>query len=332
MVTNNRLTIYSSYIAAGLLQRALTQFGIEKERYQILTPPPTSSSTPLALLIQPGGITALQQLGYRADELYGAGQPLHGLHVYDHLGRSKWRIDIATIADTPPALGIESRKLLEILDSTTQFKSFEKTPELEVVIKHACNPITIQLLSGRLRYDVGLIHDMNKGHVGIVNISDALVLTYFIPKDGVSENSEAASAISELQKNSSGIIDVALPALSQQHFHPEQIGVRRSVERGHLLWGSLAVQMHPLTGQAISYWAQQSLWLAERLAMSDDRIGVIQEESHSSNIRMYKRHKHIVNYHLRPSYLSKLIHIPYTVSLRYIPYIRRRAMRMLALT
>ncbi len=329
------ISIYSSPIAGQFLYRAFEKYNIDSALYKILVPKPVPvNSDPGAVIIQPGGVLALEELGYSLDELYSYGQSIYGFHCFDDKGRLKWRID-SSIFDTytaPPALVITSRKWRGVLGKIDTLEIVKHPPPIKAVIKQPSHPILIQLSEGYVQLNkLGMVWDSTNVHTGVMNAGENITLTYVIPKYNNYSIEQCLIELNRLNNLFGDRIFSCNNPIQQKWFILDPIGVNTSLSSKVLLWGGFAMQLHPLTGQVISYWAQQALWLAKHLSSHKQSFLQLKEVVLTRNCRMYRHHKHFLNYYLRTSIYHKIIYAPYTFGLRYIPFMKRQALRKLAL-
>src|SRR3989344_4482926 len=261
-----------TYTFRSLLARALRRFGICSGRVKISSAPVSekSAAEPVAILIQPGGIQALEQLGVSPNVLYKKGARIVRGVIFDKRAKTLLSFDARQFPAMPAGCSIE----LEELRTVCAPESFEFSMQAGVAEKHMwsftpCPGIFLRVVRGEL-YDPArqIIWDLPGAHIGVAPLARRKILLWSIPKQSVMKDFEESVARTQLdftlQKRN--FIFLAIGDLLYERWFPlANVGYRPSWDGEHLHWGASSLRLHPLTGQFVSYWALQAQWLAGRL-------------------------------------------------------------------
>jgi hypothetical protein len=190
-----------------------------------------------------------------------------------------------------------------------------------------------QLLPEYRTYTV--IWDGQHAIVGVCRLTDGEILLYAIPKTPELKDRERTVCVDVLDRVPdclAAVFQTVGQPTTDQWFPLHEIGYRSCWDGTELLWGAASLRLHPLSGQFLSYWAIQAQRLARQLAQEGAlSAGWIRRLDHA-NRQVFWRHLGIVNFYLRPSLFWKAIYRPYTWALRHSGWLRRGAIRRLALT
>jgi 2-polyprenyl-6-methoxyphenol hydroxylase-like FAD-dependent oxidoreductase len=327
--------IHSSYTAALILRKAFERFGVDGERYRVVTTASHLKPGPEILLLQPGGLIALDRLGIPLGRLMKEGQPVQGLRFFERCGGRGWAIRHTIVGEgkVPPALAIPTKRLAEILADVQPPEPCGE-PQGEWVVRKRRTGMAVQVCGGELDLDgLGMLWDSGKFHVGIVDVGDGKLLRYAVAAgDGMGSQEGAAVSFDAAADIHSSRLSIG--EVHHECWFPERsAGVAKASSDGVLLWGCCAADLHPLTGQTLSYWAGEAVWLANKLAgeRADEPFAALAARSHARNLAMFRRNSLITGYHLRHSLLWQIARRPYTLALRKFHPARLHAMKLLAL-
>ncbi|OGZ41585.1 MAG: hypothetical protein A3C80_00045 [Candidatus Ryanbacteria bacterium RIFCSPHIGHO2_02_FULL_45_43] len=332
------IKVYTTRIPGFLLARALRRFGICSGRVKISSAPfsEKSAAEPVAILIQPGGIQALEQLGVSPNVLYKKGARIVRGVIFDKRAKTLLSFDTRQFPAMPAGCSIE----LEELRTVCAPESFEFSMQAGVAEKHMwsftpCPGIFLRVVRGEL-YDPArqIIWDLPGAHIGVAPLARRKILLWSIPKQSVMKDFEESVARTQLdftlQKRN--FIFLAIGDLLYERWFPlANVGYRPSWDGEHLHWGASSLRLHPLTGQFVSYWALQAQWLAREIATKGSLTAELARELDRRNQRMFWSHKRALNYYLKPNVFWKSVFRPYAFAMRHFPFLKRRVIKKLAL-
>jgi hypothetical protein len=200
-----------------------------------------------------------------------------------------------------------------------------------------CPGILTRVVPGRLRKPHSLILWTGPYvHIGVAQLPQGRLFAYAVSRRIMNKDDErrlCAAALDQAPTRLTSELRDVDGAAEDTWFPFERLGYRACRPSGTdvLRWGSSLLRLHPLTGQHLSYWAIQSVQLADDLARNGAPSAAFFARLDRDNARMYEQHLRAMAFHLAPSWTWRVLRRPCVLTLRVTPRLRRRAVRRLAL-
>lgn len=296
-------------------------------------PLPSDDQEPRAIVIQSGGMQALEELGCDLATLANRGCRITRLLLVDDAARPLCALDVSELSRTYRPLWILTQHVrTQLAASFAQEMPGRSADSNERGWKKiACPGVFGRIIAGCLQEPTTqVVWATRHAHAGLAQIREGAVLLYAVPRHAASKDCErdiCLAVLDEMAQRFRSRFGRIGEVLEDQWFPLEFVGYRSCWDGRVLRWGPTALRLHPLTGQWLSYWAIQ----ADRLALELARRGALSDRFFASldhhNRQMFWSHLRSCNFHLRPTLFWRAIHRPYAWTLGHCAPLRRRAMR-----
>ena len=343
------ICVTTTRMPADLLRIALRQRGLQSEQLGIHWSAGDGLLAPKAILLQAGGVRALEMMGLQLDRLPGVGPAVRKVLILDARGDPLILYDtsIASPRWCPRWILTDAiRRQLALASGSPELQR-EPVPMVPSWCRYSvstskgwtslsCPGTLVRVLDGALTsQDTHLVWDGRHAFVGIGQISDQQLLMFAVPKGTrttiVQQQAQALEALNETPTTLHPYLRVHNQPYQDTWFPVRSIGYRRCWDGHALRWGPAALRLHPLTGQHLSYWAIEANWLADKLAHHGELSHALLAALDRQHRRFFRQHLNTLNFYLRPTLFWKAIYRPYAWALRHSRLLRSRALMRVSL-
>lgn len=337
-----KLIVETTPMLRDLMVAALATRGVPREAIEYRWPALSQDvgNAPAGVSIQQAGIVALGRAGIDVAALATRGTMMTRVAILNEAGTRPILeylpdagplpifLPLADVRDAIAGVAAPSPPMSEAIspdDSAAEWTSAR------------CPGILARVVAGRLRKPRSLILWTGpQVHIGVAPLSEGRLFAYAVSRRIMNKDDERRVCAAALEQAptrlASELCDVD-DAADDTWFPFERLGYRACRPSGTdvLRWGSSLLRLHPLTGQHLSYWAIQSVQLADDFARNGAPSAAFFARLDRDNARMYQQHLRTMAFHLAPSWTWRALRRSYALTLRVAPRLRRRAVRRLAL-
>lgn len=354
------LRVVASPLSADLLRIALAHRGVSPDVLTVHCLPssiradhePSASAVdsddlePAAVCLQPGGLRAFHEMGLDVEALAAQGTVVTALRVLHPRGHRVARLDLSGLSLAYPMLVIATPLLRTYLASAVQAGGAHSAFDAPALPRQdpgdyspgawklpRCPGVLIRTFRGSFRFSQEpLLWDHKRAYVCVgqlpnqrVVLSAMSLLNTPAPRQRDACQAVLDDVVDRLGEHFHTIDEL----VDERWFRLAGVGARACWDGRRLLWGSAALQLHPVAGMSISYWAIQANRLAEELSRKGRVSRGFLHDLDARNRRMVRRNLLSVYFHLRPTWMRRLGYWPAAWSLQRCSGFRRAAIRRL---
>lgn len=339
------LHVSSTRLPAALLRQALRRFAVPLDSVAFDEEPldgPCADGEPPVVLIQAGGINALEQLGVKTDRLLRSGAPVERVLILGAAGHAVFSLESRVAGRCP--LWVAPAVLREALGQAEQTGEANRGGSHDARRGHvrrengpwhrvACQGILLHMRHGCLAQpyrNSTLIWDGHRAVVGVCQFTGDTLFLYAVPKQPTLKTSERETtriALDEAPDVLRSYVQRAGELRQAWWFPLEWIGYRPCWDGQQLRWGAASLRLHPFSGQFLSYWAIQSMWLAKAMARRRRPAPAWFQHIDQASRSLFSQHVRTMQYYMRPTAVWRMLFHPYTWALRHSVLLRSRVVR-----
>ena len=284
---------------------------------------------------------AFSHLGLETAAVAARGVPIRSLLLLDRVGRPMLEY-APSLSGGPDPIWVPLEAVREIIANTMGAAAVRPCQVIVAAGESpagwtgtACPGILLRRLHGQLaRPGTHLVWDAPDAHVGLTQLAEDMVFCYAVPRAVASKDEEflvCRETLDGLSERLAGHIVRLGNPVQDEWFPLDGVGYRSCRGADALRWGPGALRLHPLTGQHLSYWAIQSVRLAEEVARNGGPSAGFLDRLDRDARTVYQRHLRSMAFYLRPTLFWRALFHPYALALRHSAFLRQRTVARVAL-
>lgn len=320
--------MFTSHIPGQLLEYAFRRVGVQVPFH--IHYPFESHPGPEIILLQPGGIEALDRMGINTSDLSDGLFYVQTIRFLDKTGKTIVTYDLGIVTQER-ARWVWSSKLRELLSSEPVECKNTATTEGEWEREDSPD-VYMQEYNGDLkesyRHDI-LSFDMPNAVIGVYQSRPSFFTFIVIPR---TKDVDMKLLLENRPSVINEYIEEERGKRIGRSFSFPNIKLRKQMFTDkELFWGGEALLLHPLSGQNVSFWAREAVHLA-RLTKKGVPLRVVFGKIEKRARNTFRDHVRTLKFYMRPNIAWKALAPIYSILLRHSVSLRRRVIKNLILT